>query len=296
MFMNSNEYKSEPPTPSNRERVNTNKHAYGLVPRTRLRCAAARQARLRCTTARHARTRITRSTLPDALFTLFASVAALLVLGLGGCGGTQAQKTNTNFFTSGSREADQRAAQKMAQNEQLTKSGEGAGEKGTKKARAAAAQGASASPGGTNAGVVAKGKTSLFERLGGEPGISNIVTDFAPRALDDPRVNWSRIGVRHGGLSIRAGESVAWDATKQNVGLLRKHLVEFLALATGGPAKYTGRQIEAVHADMHISNPEFDAVIGDLKASLDKLQVPNMEQKELLAIIESTRPQIVTKR
>ena len=73
-------------------------------------------------------------------------------------------------------------------------------------------------------------------------------------------------------------------------------MAEFLALATGGPAQYTGKPIEATHADMHISNPEFDAVVGDLKASLDVLKIPNKEQKELLAIVESTRPQIVTKR
>ena len=36
--------------------------------------------------------------------------------------------------------------------------------------------------------------------------------------------------------------------------------------------------------------------VGDLKATLDKLQIPNTEQKELLAIVESTRPQIVTVR
>jgi hemoglobin len=47
---------------------------------------------------------------------------------------------------------------------------------------------------------------------------------------------------------------------------------------------------------MHITNPEFDAAVGDLKAALDKAQVPNKEQKELLAIVESTRPQIVTER
>jgi len=109
-------------------------------------------------------------------------------------------------------------------------------------------------------------------------------------------VNWVREGVTRGGLSFRRGQSESWKQTPENVALLKKHLAEFLALATGGPAKYTGRQIEAVHGDMHISNPEFDAVMGDLKASLDKLQVPNMEQKELLAIVESTRPQIVTKR
>ena len=47
---------------------------------------------------------------------------------------------------------------------------------------------------------------------------------------------------------------------------------------------------------MRITNPEFDAAVGDLKATLDKLQIPNTEQKELLAIVESTRPQIVTVR
>jgi len=41
------------------------------------------------------------------------------------------------------------------------------------------------------------------------------------------------------------------------------------------------------HAGMRISNPEFDAALGDLKASLDRLQIPNKEQKELLSIIEA---------
>jgi hypothetical protein len=59
----------------------------------------------------------------------------------------------------------------------------------------------------------------------------------------------------------------------------QKHLAEFLALATGGPAHYIGRQIEVVHGNMHISNPEFDAVIGDLKTCLDNLKIPNLEQK-----------------
>ena len=43
-----------------------------------------------------------------------------------GCGGKAAKKENRDFFTSGSREADQRASQRMAKDEQLTGSGEGA--------------------------------------------------------------------------------------------------------------------------------------------------------------------------
>src|ERR1051325_2908399 len=45
-----------------------------------------------------------------------------------------AGKKNDDFFTSGSRDADQRASQRMAKAEQLAGSGEGAGEKGVKKA------------------------------------------------------------------------------------------------------------------------------------------------------------------
>jgi hemoglobin len=211
--------------------------------------------------------------------------------GLVGCGGTKPAAQNREFFTSGSKEADQRASQRMAKQEQLTGSGEDSGEKGVKKA----AKGGGETPGATG-GAKATGKTSLFDRLGGQPGISNIVADFMPRALQDPRVNWQRKGVTQGGFSFHSGRPVTWQDTPEHVGLLQTHLVEFIALATGGPAHYEGKEMKSVHANMHISNPEFDAAVGDLKASLDKLQVPNKEQKELLSIIESTRPLVVTER
>jgi hemoglobin len=217
-------------------------------------------------------------------------------VGLAGCRGTPAKGGSTSFFTSGSREADQRASQRMAQAEQLAGSGESGGEKDVKKAKVKEPEPGATAPGSTNQPAQATEKLALFNRLGGVPGISNIVVDFTARALNDPRVNWSREGVTRGGFSLHRGQSVAWKATPQNVALLQKHMVEFLALATGGPPQYTGRQIEAAHANMHISNPEFDAAIGDLKASLDRLKIPNLEQKELLAIVESTRPEIVTER
>jgi hemoglobin len=89
---------------------------------------------------------------------------------------------------------------------------------------------------------------------------------------------------------------VQWSATPPNVEQLKKHLVQFVSLSTGGPAFYDGREMKQAHTNLHINNAEFDAAIGDLKASLDKLQVPNKEQKEVLAIFESTRPQVVEER
>ena len=127
-------------------------------------------------------------------------------------------------------------------------------------------------------------------------GISNIVADFTPRVLKDPRVTWGRKGVKQGGLSFHRNKVMSWDESPASVARLEVHLVQFLALASGGPATYDGKEMKGAHANMHIANAEFDAAIGDLKASLDRLQIPNKEQKELLAIVESTRPQIVEVR
>jgi hemoglobin len=221
------------------------------------------------------------------LFTalLFAACAASFT----GCFGSKPKAQQRDFFTSGSNEADQRASQRMAKEEQLTGK-----EKGSKKATPSG-EGAAAT-GGTNKAAQVESKLTLFERLGGQDGIVAIVDDFTQRVLQDPRVNWQRNGVQHGGFSIHRGKSVTWHDSPENVALLKKHLAQFVVLATGGPAHYNGKEIKSTHAGMHIGNPEFDAALGDLKASLDKLKIPNKEQKELLSIIETTRPLIVVER
>jgi truncated hemoglobin YjbI len=59
---------------------------------------------------------------------------------------------------------------------------------------------------------------------------------------------------------------------------------------------YDGKPLKPLHEDMQITKAEFDATIGDLKATLDKLQIAADVQKDLLAIFESTRQQIVVDR
>jgi hemoglobin len=221
---------------------------------------------------------------PRAL--LFSWLITLLLSAVMGCGGGKIRAKNEDFFTSGDREADQRASQKMAKDEQLAGSGASA-EKDVKKAKPN--DGA-----GNGQPAKAESKQPLFERLGGDSGLHAIVTDFTSRALQDPRINWSRKGIKRSFL--RKDESPMWNPTPENIARLQRHIVQFLTLVTGGPPQYDGQEIKSTHDGMRISNPEFDATIGDLKASLDKLQIPNKEQKELLAIVESTRPQIVTER
>jgi hemoglobin len=150
--------------------------------------------------------------------------------------------------------------------------------------------------GGTNKAAQVEGKLALFDRLGGEPGITAIVDDFTPRVLQDPRIDWQCKGEKIGFSFHPKSSESAWTSTDENVTNLKKHPVQFIVLATGGPVHYDGKEMKSAHAGMHIGNPEFDATLGDLKASLDRLQIPNKEQKELLSIIESTRPQNVTQR
>ena len=157
-----------------------------------------------------------------ARIVIYASSIGLLLLGLlAGCGGAAAQKKKPDFFTSGSKERI---------------SGPRSAWRGPNKVQG------SGGAGGAKKGAQAEGPKSLYERLGGEAGMIAIVDDFVNRAIADPRVNWERKGVRSGTI-IRA-KSVTWNASPENVAQVKKHIVQFLAIATGGPAFYDGKAYE----------------------------------------------------
>ncbi len=193
--------------------------------------------------------------------------AALLV----GCGSTQAKKERA-FHTSGSTEADQRAEQRIAKVQQIR----GEGEDGS--------------------ALSSSTKKPLYDRLGGKQGIDAMLDDFIARIIVDPRINWKREGISRGGVLGVGKTPVDWEPTPANLSRLKFHMGQFIALATGGPARYEGKDMKKTHEGMKITNIEFDAAMGDLKASMDAIGIATQEQKELLAIIESTRPQIVEKR
>jgi hemoglobin len=209
-------------------------------------------------------------------------VALLLCAGFAlaaGCGGETQQTKEKDFFTSGNREADQRADERMAQKQEITGETANAGGNVTK-----------------SQAVLADEKKPLYDRIGGSVGIKMIVDDFVTRALADPRVNLQRVGVKRGGFSIHHNQSMEWDASADNIAALKLHMAEFMGLSTGGPSKYTGEDLKTTVTNMHFNNSNFDAAMGDLKATLDKLQIANQEQKELLAVMETTREQVVEDR
>ncbi len=66
--------------------------------------------------------------------------------------------------------------------------------------------------------------------------------------------------------------------------------------ATGGRQRYTGRSMQDSHTDLEITEQEWQAFLDDFKQTLDKFGVPETEQAELFAIVDSTKNDIVLLR
>jgi hemoglobin len=119
----------------------------------------------------------------------------------------------------------------------------------------------------------------LYERLGGIYSIAAVVDDFIDRIMIDPRLNANP-------LVDEAHHRVPRSGFKYLV-------TEMMCWATGGPQQYTGKSMADSHAHLKITPSEWDAFMDDLNQTLDKFQVPAPEQQEVVAIVESTRNDIV---
>jgi hemoglobin len=122
---------------------------------------------------------------------------------------------------------------------------------------------------------------SLYERLGGVYAIAAVVDDFIERIMVDPRLNANpKVDEAHHRVS-KAGF---------------KYLVtEMVCWATGGPQKYTGRSMLDSHSELDITEGEWQAFLDDLRQTFDRFSVPAPERKELFAIVDSTKRDIVKK-
>lgn len=128
--------------------------------------------------------------------------------------------------------------------------------------------------GAPSAGTAATEK-SLYDRLGGKTAITAVVDDFVGRVAADTRIN---------GKFANA-----------NIPRLKSMLVDQICQASGGPCTYTGRDMKSTHAGMGVSSSDFDALVGDLVATLNKFKVPEREKNELLGALGPMEGDIVEK-
>jgi hemoglobin len=123
-----------------------------------------------------------------------------------------------------------------------------------------------------------EGEKSLYERLGGVHAISQVVDDFVDRIWVNEVLNENPKNKQAMGISKPALKYLATELT---------------CMAVGGPQKYSGRSMKETHQSLNISEKEWDAMVVDFKATLNKFNVPAKEQAELLEVVGGVKGDIV---
>jgi hemoglobin len=125
----------------------------------------------------------------------------------------------------------------------------------------------------------AQEKPALYDRLGGLYNIATVVDDLIDRVMVDPRLNANpRVDEAHHRVSA-AG--------------FKYYVTELVCEATGGPQRYSGRSMGDSHRHLMITDQEWQAFMDDLQQTFNRFEVPQPEQEELKAIVESTKEAIV---
>jgi hemoglobin len=124
--------------------------------------------------------------------------------------------------------------------------------------------------------AAAQTQKSLYQRLGGYDALAAVTDDFITHLATDPQ-----LGRFFTGLNTDSKTKV------------RQHVVDFLCAATGGPCKYTGRDMKTAHTGLNISEADWDTSVKYLAGTLDKFKVPQQEKNEVLSAISGLKGDIV---
>jgi hemoglobin len=116
-------------------------------------------------------------------------------------------------------------------------------------------------------------RPSLYTRLGGIDALRAIVDEVLQGIVTDGRID----------LYFMNADTLA----------LRRHLADWLCVASGGPCRYTGKRLHAAHAGLGISAIDFDVFVDVLAKALHRRGVSGREKAELLRIVRHARADIL---
>ncbi len=116
---------------------------------------------------------------------------------------------------------------------------------------------------------------TVFQKLGGKEGIDNIAAELVSLVLKDVRIK---------------------DTFKDvDTDRLKEKLAEQFCELSGGPCKYSGKDMTTIHQDLAISNAQFNALAEDLQIAMDKFNIASRVQNKLIARLAPMQRNIVTK-
>ena len=120
-------------------------------------------------------------------------------------------------------------------------------------------------------------ESSLYQRIGYAGGLLSLVNRLYLRVLADPLL---MAYFKH-----LDDEHLQW---------LRWHMLTLLAVVTGGPSKYWGRDLHEAHADLHITEEAFDRLLWLVQGTLQELGVQREDEQAILAEVRARRAAVVT--
>jgi len=126
----------------------------------------------------------------------------------------------------------------------------------------------------------AQSKDSLYHSLGGKKAIVAVVDEFVARVAADNRIN---------GFFKQAASD------PQRLAAFKTKLIDQICEASGGPCKYSGKDMKSAHAGMGVSAADFNALVEDLVGALDKFHVKEADKHTLLSVLGPMKSDIVEK-
>jgi hemoglobin len=115
---------------------------------------------------------------------------------------------------------------------------------------------------------------TLYDTLGGKPGVEKIVETFVANLLEDPRIKD--------------------QFAKTNIANLKMRLAEQFCQVSAGPCVYKGADMKTAHNNLDITKSNFNALVEDLQLAMDKQGVAFADQNRLLSLLAPMHRDIIT--
>ena len=117
-------------------------------------------------------------------------------------------------------------------------------------------------------------KRTMYDEIGGSPGVEAVVEALYQRLLADP-------------------DLLRWFEGR-DLARLKAHQRALVTVALGGDSEeYTGRMMHPAHAGLAITNDAFDKVLDHLAAVFADAGVPAATTAKILAILQPLRTDVV---
>ncbi|MFK8028828.1 MAG: group 1 truncated hemoglobin [Gammaproteobacteria bacterium] len=125
----------------------------------------------------------------------------------------------------------------------------------------------------TSCSSVPSNKVALYQQLGGDSGIENIVDEFVYIMATHPKL------------------ASLFEFT--DIETLRGHLEDQFCELSGGPCTYSGRGMIESHEGMNVSHGEFNLVVELLQQAMRTHRVPVGPQNRLIALLAPMHEDVV---